>query len=151
MRRGVLWKRPFIGHDWGMADVHRQVGWSELFADLVVVATAVQISDALKKDLSWSTVISTGVQFALFWSSWMNFTAYVNRFPVEDLVHRLYLLSFIASQFFCGVFIEDFDHLNDTKKGFAVAYLAANVTVRSRVFLRLVLWWGVPWAVSREP
>ena len=49
VRRGRLWLRPILAHDWGRPDKHRKVDWSELFSDLVVVAGQAElIADALK-------------------------------------------------------------------------------------------------------
>lgn len=64
----------------------------ELFYDLVFVAVFIQIGDRLSHDLSASGFLQVLVLFAPLWWVWANVAWYMNRFAVDDVVHRLLLL-----------------------------------------------------------
>ncbi len=89
LRQGKLWLRPVLGHDWGRSDKHRKVDWSELFSDLVIVALALQMSAAVKRDLTWATLATLSTMFLLFQSSWLALANFVSRFPTNDLVYKV--------------------------------------------------------------
>ena len=71
IRRGRLWLRPVLAHDWGRSDKHRKVDWSELFSDLVVVAVALQMSSAIERDLTWATLATVGAMVRLGSHAWL--------------------------------------------------------------------------------
>lgn len=62
-----------------------QVDWSEIFADLIVVAVALQVSNALKAEATWATLGVVFVKFMTFFDGWLNFTVYMSRFYGQDL------------------------------------------------------------------
>ena len=64
-----------------------QVAWSELFTDLVIVAVALQMSSAIKRDLSWPTLAFVSTSFLIVFMGWHSMAAYVSRFPQNHLVY----------------------------------------------------------------
>ena len=66
-----------------------RVTWLELFFDLVYVAALIQLGDELSSDVSWGGVGRFVGIFAVLWWTWTGTTAYVNRFAVDDVLHRV--------------------------------------------------------------
>jgi low temperature requirement protein LtrA len=67
----------------------RQVGWLELFYDLVYVATLIQVGNFLSDNL---TLVGFGqflVLMFVVWWAWSGETLYQNRYVVDDIWHRL--------------------------------------------------------------
>lgn len=74
----------------------RKVTWLELFYDLVYVAAIIQLGNTLSNDVSWGGFIRFVALFIPIWWSWTGITFYVNRFVVEDVVHRLLIFTQIG-------------------------------------------------------
>ncbi len=80
------WQPPALRHD--VADDGR-VTWLELFFDLIYVAAFIQLGDRLSADTSWNGAVVFIGSFTLLWWTWTGTTAFMNRFAVDDVVHRL--------------------------------------------------------------
>jgi low temperature requirement protein LtrA len=89
------WILPSLhaGHEGGH---ERKVTWLELFYDLVYVAAIIQLGNRLSDDVSWGGVIRFVALFIPIWWSWTGVTFYVNRFAIDDLVHRLLIFTQIG-------------------------------------------------------
>ncbi len=88
--------RPFV-----LDDSDAEEAWLELFFDLVFVAACLKLGGVIKHcSRGWAEpgeYHSYGHGFAVFsvfWLSWLHFTAYLNRFYTEDLVHKALFLVF---------------------------------------------------------
>ncbi|MEM7274159.1 MAG: low temperature requirement protein A [Actinomycetota bacterium] len=77
------------------------VGWLELFFDLVYVAALIQFGDRLAEDVSWQGIARFAGTFVILWWTWTGTTAFMNRYAVDDVFHRL--LTF-AQMFAVGFF-----------------------------------------------
>ncbi|MEM7091771.1 MAG: low temperature requirement protein A [Actinomycetota bacterium] len=80
------WQPPAPRHD--VADDGR-VTWLELFFDLIYVAALIQLGDRLADDVSWNGIAAFAGAFVLLWWTWTGTTAFMNRFAVDDITHRL--------------------------------------------------------------
>ena len=89
------WILPSLhsGHEGGH---ERKVTWLELFYDLVYVAAIIQLGNRLSDDVSWGGIIRFVALFIPIWWSWTGITFYVNRFAIDDLVHRLLIFTQIG-------------------------------------------------------
>jgi low temperature requirement protein LtrA len=71
----------------------KRVSWLELFYDLILVAAAIQLGDALSGQIKYThQALIPSMKFAgffatLFWA-WASFTFYSNRFDIDDFTHR---------------------------------------------------------------
>ncbi len=87
--------RPFL-HSPALGDALRdprrgmtkKVTWLELFFDLVFVAAFIQLGNGLSRQASLPGVAAFLASFVSLWVAWTGFTFYVNRFTVDDFVHR---------------------------------------------------------------
>lgn len=70
-------------------DEDRKVSWLELFFDLVLVATVVQLGNILSEDVSLRGAFEFAALFVPIWWAWTGLTFYYNRFEVDDIWQRL--------------------------------------------------------------
>ncbi|MBP6630255.1 MAG: low temperature requirement protein A [Kofleriaceae bacterium] len=80
--------RPRL-HRPGPGVAEKRATWLELFYDLVFVAAFIQLGNALTARVSPLGYAGFALVFAAIWVSWTGFTYFVNRFTVDDFVHRL--------------------------------------------------------------
>jgi low temperature requirement protein LtrA len=66
--------------------------WLELFYDLVFVAAILVLSDAVSHLHDELRVLRVVGVFVSLWLIWLSTTLFVNRFRVQDLVHRMLVL-----------------------------------------------------------
>lgn len=66
----------------------RKVSWLELFYDLVYVAAFIQLGDALSHHVSPLGFLGFAAVLAPLWFTWTGFTFFMNRFQVDDAIHR---------------------------------------------------------------
>jgi low temperature requirement protein LtrA len=69
-----------------------QVGWLELFYDLVFVAAVITFSDAVSTSPDLETIALSVGAFAITWWVWLTTTLFANRFAVDDLPQRALVL-----------------------------------------------------------
>ncbi|MCB9780380.1 MAG: low temperature requirement protein A [Alphaproteobacteria bacterium] len=74
-------------------DGERRVGWLELFYDLVFVAAAIQLGDALSAQVTATHSVlgplsAFGGYFTMLFWAWSGFTFYANRYELDDFAHR---------------------------------------------------------------
>jgi low temperature requirement protein LtrA len=89
------WLPPRL-HTAHAGEHERKVTWLELFYDLVYVAAIIQLGNTLSNDVSWDGFIRFVALFIPIWWSWTGITFYVNRFVVDDVVHRLLIFTQIG-------------------------------------------------------
>ncbi len=70
----------------------KRVSWLELFFDLIFVASFIQLGDALSKHIDMLGILSFCGLFVPLWVSWIGFTFYMNRYNIDDFLHRLFVL-----------------------------------------------------------
>ncbi len=70
----------------------RQVGWLELFYDLVFVAAIITFSDAVSDTPDLETIVLSVGAFAITWWIWLTTTLFANRYVVDDLPQRALIL-----------------------------------------------------------
>jgi low temperature requirement protein LtrA len=89
------WLPPTL-HTAHEGEHERKVTWLELFYDLVYVAAIIQLGNTLSSDVSWGGFIRFVALFIPIWWSWTGVTFYVNRFVMDDVVHRLLIFTQIG-------------------------------------------------------
>lgn len=115
------WQRPVLR---GVED-HRQVGWLELFFDLVFVVIVSMLAQDLAHHLTGPGVRDFVLQFlAVFWI-WNAFTYYSERFESDGLETRVF--TFLALLAVAGLAIWAADGLGQHYLGFALSYAAARL------------------------
>ena len=114
------WLPPTL-HTAGEGEHERKVTWLELFYDLVYVAAIIQLGNTLSNDVSWGGFIRFVALFIPIWWSWTGITFYVNRFVVEDLVHRLLIFTQIG--FIAVMAMSTVDAFGALGQQFVLAYV----------------------------
>ncbi len=71
---------------------HKRVTWLELFYDLIFVAAFIQLGNGLSRNASVLGAVAFFGTFSSLWVAWTGFTFYVNRFTVDDFLHRSLVL-----------------------------------------------------------
>ena len=80
------WQPPALRHD---VDDDGRVTWLELFFDLIYVAALIQLGDRLSGDVTIGGAFAFIGAFAVLWWTWTGTTAFMNRFAVDDVAHRV--------------------------------------------------------------
>lgn len=70
------------------SETGRRVGWLELFYDLIFVASFIQLGNALSSRLTLFGLLCFVALFTPLWIVWTGFAHFVNRFDVDDFLHR---------------------------------------------------------------
>ncbi|MEE8599719.1 low temperature requirement protein A [Euzebya tangerina] len=65
-----------------------EASWLELYFDLIYVAALIQLGNGLSDDVSWGGLLAFVGMFVLLWWTWVGTTSFMNRFAVDDGVHR---------------------------------------------------------------
>ncbi len=73
-------------------NAEKRVSWLELFFDLIFVASFIQLGDALSSHIDAFGVLAFCGLFVPLWISWIGFTFYMNRYNIDDFLHRLLVL-----------------------------------------------------------
>ncbi len=125
------WQPPTLRHE-----VHGEarVTWLELFFDLVYVAALIQLGDRLSSDVSWSGGAAFVGAFVILWWTWTGTTAFVNRFPVDDIVHRL--LAFVQMFAVGNIAVLAATNPENWEPWLALAYVGARLPL-------LAMYWRV--------
>jgi low temperature requirement protein LtrA len=114
------WLPPTL-HTAHEGEHERKVTWLELFYDLVYVAAIIQLGNTLSNDVSWGGFIRFVALFIPIWWSWTGITFYVNRFVVEDVVHRLLIFTQIG--FIAVLAMSTQDAFGELGRQFTLAYV----------------------------
>lgn len=101
--------------------------WLELFYDLVFVAVFIQIGDLLSRDVSGTGILTVLLLFAPIWWIWVNIAWYMNRFDVDDVIHRLLLLVQIFFIAWIGLSVPD--AFGDQSTQFVICYIGFRLTM----------------------
>lgn len=129
-------------HRWlyNLHDEERRVGWLELFYDLVFVATLIELGNLLSNDVSVNGFLQFAALFVPIWWMWTGITFYVNRFPIDDVLHRVLIFLQMFAMGIMAISIQGaFDNLTSQ---FVLAYVAARVI--------LVLLYARAWLAVEE-
>ncbi|MCU0497997.1 MAG: low temperature requirement protein A [Anaerolineae bacterium] len=117
----------------GERESQRKVTWTELFYDLVFVATLVQLGNFLSDQVNLTGFFTFVLLFVPVWWAWIGTTFYANRFDSDDVIHRL----LVFGQIFCVSLMAI--HINpeipDNTARFALAY-AAQRAILVAMYLR---------------
>lgn len=116
------WQPPAVRHD---VDDDGRVGWTELFFDLIYVAALIQLGDRLSDEVSLAGFARFAGAFVVLWWTWTGTTAAMNRFAMDDVVHRLLLF---AQMFAVGNFaLVAVAPIENRTAWMALAYVGARV------------------------
>ncbi len=99
---------------------HRRVTWTELFYDLIFVATFVQLGDFLSHHVDFQNFLIYVLLFIPIWWSWIGVTFYDNRFDSDDVIHRLLMMLQIVAVYQMAINVGD--GLGEHTARFAMAY-----------------------------
>lgn len=118
------WQPPVLRHS---VDEEGDVVWLELYFDLIFVAALIQLGDQLADNVTWDGVVRFGAVFTLLWWVWTGTTAFMNRFAVDDITHRVLVF---AQMFMVGnLALVAVSPLDDRSTWMALAYVAARLPV----------------------
>ncbi|MEM8924244.1 MAG: low temperature requirement protein A [Actinomycetota bacterium] len=117
------WQPPVLRH---LTGEHRVV-WLELYFDLIYVAALIQLGDQLADDISWEGVVRFGAVFVLLWWTWTGTTAFMNRFSVDDITHRV--LVFFQMFAVGNLALVAVSPIDDRSAWMVVAYVASRLPV----------------------
>jgi inward rectifier potassium channel len=98
--------------------------WLELFFDLVFVAAFIQLGNGLAENVTPRGFGGFAVVFAAMWVAWTGFTFYVNRFTVDDFVHRLIVFALMFAVVAMAVTAPDV--VDGRPRNFAIAFAIAQ-------------------------
>ena len=101
------------------------VSWLELYFDLIYVAALIQLGDQLAGNVTWDGVVRFGAVFTVLWWTWTGTTAFMNRFAVDDVVHRV--LIFLQMFAVGNLALVAVSPIDDRSMWLAVAYVAARL------------------------
>ena len=104
----------------------KPVGWS-CFYDLIFVASFIQLGNGLSKHIDAGGVLVFIVAFVPLWVSWTGFAYYMNRFNVDDFLHRI--MVFIQMFAVGAMAISAPNIFEGDYKTFACAYAIAQFMV----------------------
>lgn len=126
------WLAPTTRHD---VEDSGRVGWLELFFDLIYVAALIQLGDRLAGDVSWAGVARFVGAFVVLWWTWTGTTILVNRFAVDDVLHRL--LTFLQ-MFAVGNFavVATTTEIDNRSSWLVLAYIASRIPLLA-MYLRV--------------
>lgn len=122
------WQPPTLR----LHDDDGRVAWMELYFDLIYVAALIQLGDRLSADVSWDGVISFGAVFTVLWWTWTGTTAFMNRFAVDDVVHRV--LIFLQMFAVGNLALVAVSPIDDRSTWLAVAYVAARLPLMAMYY-----------------
>ena len=69
------------------------VSWLELYFDLIFVVSIIQAGNLLSNDVSFHGLMRFSIVFTMLWWSWISTTTYFNTYVVDDVLHRLIVLT----------------------------------------------------------
>ena len=97
----------------------------ELFFDLVFVVVLSQLSAFLAADPTPKGFLEYVGMFVALWFTWAAFTAYADRFDVDDTPHRILVLGAALANIVAAIHVDD--AFSGGSKPFALACIAARV------------------------
>lgn len=105
----------------------KKATWLELFYDLIYVAAFIQLGNGLAKQVSLSGFLAFAALFTPLWVAWTGFTFFVNRYTVDDFLHRLLVFTKMFAVGAMAVMAPAV--LEGRIRGFALAYAVAQSMV----------------------
>ena len=108
-------------------NIEKRASWLELFFDLIFVASFIQLGNALGAEITLLNFFGFCLSFTMLWMVWTGTTFYINRFTIDDVLHRL--LIFIE-MFAIGVMaISAHTALSENNTIFLISYVVAQLIV----------------------
>lgn len=105
----------------------KKVTWLELFYDLIFVAAFIQLGDGLSSNVDLKGFAQFCGVFMCLWIAWTGFTLFVNRFIIDDFIHRI--LVFVQMFSVGGMAVTAGGVLEGSPYYFAGAYAVAQLMV----------------------
>jgi low temperature requirement protein LtrA len=106
-------------------DTEPRPTWLELFFDLVFVVVIAQLSHLLVHDTSPGKFLEYLGMFVAVWFTWVGFTAYADRFDVDDAIHRILVLGAALANIVVAIHVDD--AFSGGSAPFAKACIAARI------------------------
>lgn len=135
--------------------LEKRATWLELFYDLVFVAAFIQLGNGLSERTSGAGILAFGAVFMALWVAWTGLVFFINRYTVDDFVHRLTV--FVQMFAVGGMAISVAGVLEGQRLQFSLACGVALLTI-SALYLRArlqvpesrdyALFWGAVFGVS---
>ncbi|HEX3318452.1 MAG TPA: low temperature requirement protein A [Solirubrobacteraceae bacterium] len=104
--------------------------WLELFFDLVFVVALAQLSHLLVHGATATRFLEYFGMFVAVWFTWVGFTAYADRFDVDDATHRVLVLGAALANVVVAI------HVDDAFSGGSAPF--AKATIAARILLLAV-------------
>jgi inward rectifier potassium channel len=123
--RSRWFHRPFFhGPHLG---IEKRATWLELFYDLIFVASFIQLGNGLSSHVSLAGALAFAGVFVPLWVAWTGYTFFVNRYTVDDFVHRM----LVFAQMFAvgGMALNAANVLDGDLVGFSLSAGAAQLIV----------------------
>jgi low temperature requirement protein LtrA len=98
--------------------------WLELFFDLVFVVVIAQLSALLEHGATATRFLEYFALFSVVWFTWVGFTAYADRFDVDDTTHRVLVLAAALANIVVAI------HVDDAFHGGSAPFAEASIAVR---------------------
>lgn len=135
-----MWRPPTLRAP--EATAHGQaVAWSELFYDLVFVVAVGSLGRRYLADLTPIAFIEFAALFSAVWWAWASYTFLVDRYEVDDALHRLLMVTqMFGVAGLAAAFQLDEPGLAAAAAPFAVAYAVTRVTL---LLMYARVWWHV--------
>jgi low temperature requirement protein LtrA len=89
---------------------------------------ALQMSGAIKRELSWATLGVVSSQYLCFFMAWLDFATYVSRFPTNDLVYKCFEVAWMAGMLCMALFVDTAANFDAIRVGFAVGRIITVLT-----------------------
>lgn len=105
----------------------KRASWLELFYDLIFVAAFIQLGNGLSSNVSASGMAGFAAVFIPLWLAWTGLTFYVNRFNVDDFIHRILVILQMFAVGAMATFAPDV--IAGEPRGFALSYAVAQAIV----------------------
>ncbi len=116
----------------GGSQHEKKPGWLELFYDLIFVAAFIQLGDGLSNNVTVSGFLMAAGLFVPLWVAWTGFSFYMNRFTVDDFVHRILVF---LQMFAVGAMAVSVPDVTVGKPiAFAVSYVVAQALIAAMYF-----------------
>ncbi len=102
--------------------VEKKASWLELFYDLIFVAAFIQLGNGLSSTISWTGFLTFSAMFSMLWTIWTGFTTYINRFNIDDFLHRFLIFLQMLSVGSIAIFAPQVFDGNDTLFSISIVF-----------------------------
>ncbi len=67
----------------------KKATWLELFYDLIFVAAFIHLGNGFSDHVGWEGALRFVMVFVPMWVVWTGYTFFINRFTIDDFIHRI--------------------------------------------------------------